>query len=300
MQARPPRYRVERSPQGYRVVGPALLIWEPSLGEALGRRDEIEGGAVHHAPGREPVGAAHFAAGSVYGPIESRRLGRSLGISLTPPGRRVCDLDCVYCAWGGHAAVSPEPAPWPRPSEIAAALSRALPCAGRLDSITISGFGEPTLHPEFPAVVGAIRGAAAARPGVPLRILTNAARAWQPAIRAALERLDERIVKIDAAPERIERPASRAALALRLATIAQLADVTVQACFVAGAVPNTDPASVGRWLDRLADLRPRAVQLYTIDLPAARPGVLPVTREQLEEIACRLRARTGIEASLSA
>jgi wyosine [tRNA(Phe)-imidazoG37] synthetase (radical SAM superfamily) len=130
-----------------------------------------------------------------------------------------------------------------------------------------------------------------------VRILTNASRALRPAVRAALDELDERIVKLDASPERIEKP-HRVPLGGLLAGLALLRDFSVQSCFVEGAAANTDAPSIADWIDLLAELRPRAVQIYTIDLPAASTDVLPAAAARLEEIACHLRARTGIEAGV--
>jgi wyosine [tRNA(Phe)-imidazoG37] synthetase (radical SAM superfamily) len=119
-----------------------------------------------------------------------------------------------------------------------------------------------------------------------------------PAVRAALDRLDERIVKLDADPQRVSRPAPSAPLGTLVHALSLLRDVTVQSCFVEGDFANTGEASVAEWAELLAELRPRAVQVYTIDRQAARGGVLPASAALLEEIACRLRARTGIDAGV--
>jgi len=83
--------------------------------------------------------------GGVYGPVASRRLGRSLWLD-TPPGFRVCSFGCVYCE---YAADPREGVRWPTPGDIAAALNHALLGAEPLDSITLSGHGEPTLDPRI-------------------------------------------------------------------------------------------------------------------------------------------------------
>ena len=294
------RFHIERAPRGYRVVGPGLLIWEASLGEAVERRAELETGAWRHASAPPAAEADDECGSPVYGPVASRRLGRSLGVDLTPAGCRLCTFDCVYCAWGGLPRRTTGSS-WPAPREIADALVRALARVGPLDSITLSGHGEPTLHPRFAEVVAEVLGVArVARPDVPVRILTNGSRAARPEIRAALDRFDERIVKLDADPERVERPGLHHPLGALLASIAMLRDVTLQSCFVEGGVANTGERSVREWVELVAELAPRAVQIYTIDRQPAHAGILPATADRLEEIACALRARTGIEASVHA
>jgi len=97
--------------------------------------------------------------GITYGPVRSRRLGRSLGINLMPPRRKVCTFDCVYCQYGRTASFSVDSAESGLPTvpEVAAAVELSL--AGLAEPpewLTFSGNGEPTLHPEFPAMVEAV------------------------------------------------------------------------------------------------------------------------------------------------
>ena len=111
--------------------------------------------------------------------------------------------------------------------------------------------------------------------------------------------LDERIVTLDAAAERVERPNARLPLGGRIQAFSMLRDFTVQACFVDGAVCNVDERSVEDWVELLAELRPRAVQVYTIDRPARTQGVRPASPPQLEAISRRLRDETGIPVHLA-
>jgi wyosine [tRNA(Phe)-imidazoG37] synthetase (radical SAM superfamily) len=297
------RYRIERAAQGYRVLGPNLLIWEPTLGEAAERREELEGFRCCYplAPALGAAAAAPFES-IVYGPVESRRLGRSLGINLTPSGCRVCNYACVYCEYPRGPAHRRRPR-WPTPDQVATelreALAKAAGLALPLDCITVSGHGEPTLHPRFPAVIDAIL-AAVRSEGVriPVRILTNGSQAVRPEIRSALDRLGERIAKLDADAERVSRPGRRYPLGATLLGLALLSDVTLQSCFIDGGVSNTGESAVRDWADLVSELEPRRVQIYTIDQRPAGADIRPVAAAHLEEIACRLRARTGIEAAV--
>lgn len=231
--------------------------------------------------------------GIVYGPMRSRRLGRSLGIDITPAGCRVCNFQCVYCLYPRQAG-GRRPR-WPTPEQVAACLRAALPRAGALDSITISGHGEPTLHPRFPEVVDAILGEARRQqPEVPVRILTNGSGAVFPAIRAALDRLDERIVKLDAEPEGTSgRKSGYGAI---LFGLLGLRDVTLQSCFFEGSGSNSGDESIEEWAALVAEVQPRAVQIYTIDRDPAQSDARPLAQARLARIAQRLKARTGIEA----
>ncbi|MFQ6070527.1 MAG: radical SAM protein [Candidatus Aminicenantales bacterium] len=93
----------------------------------------------------------------IYGPVNSRRLGPSLGINLLPPGQKVCPFNCVYCQYGWseiYQSGSLLPASFPTVEEVRRALIKALKSLNELPGyITFSGNGEPTLHPDFGHIV---------------------------------------------------------------------------------------------------------------------------------------------------
>jgi wyosine [tRNA(Phe)-imidazoG37] synthetase (radical SAM superfamily) len=294
--------RIERAASGYRVVGfgrlAGLDVWEPTFREAMAWRED--GPVLGWSPlALPPAGGRPSRAPRtvVYGPVPSRRFGRSLGIDVLPSGCRVCSFDCAYCEYA-HLPRARGRSGWPTADRVARDLALALDRCGALDSITFSGHGEPTLHPEFPAVCeSAFATARERRPGVPVRILTNGSAAGRADVRAALQRLDERVLKLDADPARTNRPRSLAAID---AGMRALYDVTLQCCFVEGEAANTGRAAVAAWVERVAAARPLAVHLYTIDRPAPGARARPARVETLEEMACALRDRAGIEARIFA
>ncbi len=257
------------------------------------------GGRASRARGRtrrsRPAGAV------VYGPLRSRRLGRSLGVNLMPPGCRVCSFGCVYCELPREGASDPDQRAWPTPGAIAEALARALLRCGPLDSITISGNGEPTLHPDFGVAVSCVlTKARRLRPRVPVRILTNGSEAVRPEIRRALDLLDERIVTLDAAAAEIDRPNPGSPLGGLLHGLSLLSDVSVQSCFVDGAVSNVGDDVVREWADLVAEVAPRRVQVYTVNRKPAARDIWPVSVGRLRQIASVLRERAGIRAQVVA
>ena len=92
----------------------------------------------------------------ITGPIRSRRLGVSLGVNLLPVTEKLCNYDCVYCECGWDTRWEADPAELPTLQEIEEALRTALQKlkaeGTRPDSITFSGNGEPTIHPQFPQI----------------------------------------------------------------------------------------------------------------------------------------------------
>ena len=95
----------------------------------------------------------------VFGPIFSRRLGSSLGVNVLPSKGKLCNFDCIYCECGWNKDGIAERR-FPLLSDVEAALedkmakvsSEGIP----VDSITFSGNGEPTMHPDFPKTVSVL------------------------------------------------------------------------------------------------------------------------------------------------
>jgi wyosine [tRNA(Phe)-imidazoG37] synthetase (radical SAM superfamily) len=241
----------------------------------------------------------------VYGPVRSRRLGRSLGINLLPSARKTCSFDCQYCQYGFATPVvaAGRSAGFPTPEQVIAAVESAL--GQSVDApawLTFSGNGEPTLHPRFAEVVDriiALRDRLA--PQARTAILSNSARAGDEGIRGALARLDARIMKLDVGTEAGLRRFSQAAARLRLESIvdglARLGDVTLQSLFAGGPSGNLEPVEVDAWLEAVTRIRPLAVQLYTLDREAPNRGLTRAHPDELDEIHTRLSAR-GIPATV--
>ena len=246
----------------------------------------------------------------VYGPLLSRRLGRSLGVNLLGAGEKRCSFNCRYCQCGWTAQPTLEVgeliADFPAGEKVVDALETRLQqlCRERIsiDVITFSGNGEPTLHPELLAI---IKAASVLRdryvPHAKLAILSNSSTVYRSEIRAALEGVDLKLMKLDAGSEalmrRINLPAKGCDFAQMLQGLAQLDGVMLQAMFVWGRVANTAPVAIREWTNRVSAIRPNGVHIYTLDRVPADSGLTPVSRGVLESIAwyARRRAHVPIE-----
>jgi wyosine [tRNA(Phe)-imidazoG37] synthetase (radical SAM superfamily) len=244
----------------------------------------------------------------IYGPVASRRLGMSLGINPLPLDAKLCSFNCPYCQFGwtdmyvGDVGDAPEEA-FPSVAAVGAELEEALENlvsdGTRLDSITFSGNGEPTLHPEFAelvAVAVAIRDRLA--PKVKLSVLTCGSTLHHAEVCLALNRLDERQVKLDAGdPETLRAvnlPHPPFDLNRMIAHIRALTDCIIQTIFVQGRVDNTTDQAVAAWIERVAEIRPLAVQLYTLDRIPADRRLQPAPRARLQAIALWCQEATGV------
>jgi wyosine [tRNA(Phe)-imidazoG37] synthetase (radical SAM superfamily) len=245
--------------------------------------------------------------GLVYGPLDSRRLGRSLGVNLLGFGEKLCSFNCRYCQCGWTKCptmeVGQRNADLPSVEIVTSELERELrQLSGNnlaLDVITFSGNGEPTLHPELEAIVKA---ASALRdhyaPGSKLAILSNSSTVHRPEVRAALEFVDLKIMKLDAGTEtlmrRINLPARGFDFARMLQGLAELEGVILQSMFVSGSVDNTDPSAVREWIRRIMEIDPLRVQVYSLDRTPPDPRLQRVPRGLLDSIAYYASWRTSV------
>src|SRR5262245_43632197 len=147
----------------------------------------------HNVPCRMADATPHRWKSVVYGPVASRRLGRSLGLNILPRHSKLCEFDCPYCSCG-FTTLRASDARWSSPDEVAAALLRALErLSAAPDWICFSGNGEPTLHPRFAVVVDRVLAIRAVHaPAVKVAVMSNGCSAGRPVIRDALRRLDAR------------------------------------------------------------------------------------------------------------
>ena len=252
---------------------------------------------------------------TVFGPIHSRRLGVSLGINLSPLDGKVCSFDCLYCE-AGYNAQGPGTTGLPARADVAALLEaklRAMAAEGvRPDVITFSGNGEPTLHPDFAGIMDdTLRLRDALCPAAKVSVLANSTQLHRPEVVEALRRADNAILKLDSAVEgtmrALDRPASPAFTVERV--VEQLAQfgpqAIVQTMITRGThdgarVDNSTPAEVDALIEAYRRIRPREIMLYTIDRRTPEQSLEHVGRDELEAIAARITAATGIEVQVSA
>ena len=236
----------------------------------------------------------------VYGPVDSRRLGRSLGVNVLPTQWKVCTFDCVYCQYGWTCCQYDREASstlgLPTSEDVEEALEKALPLAGHIDALTLAGNGEPTLHPRFEDIA---RVTARARdryaPGVPVVILSNSSTINDPKVRQAFRWIDRPVMKLDAGSlalfQAVNRPRPEIEYRVLVRSLAELERVEIQSIFFTGKVGNASEEAVASWLENLVLIAPAAVQVYSLDRTTAESGLIPVPRARLEQIAAAVRKR---------
>lgn len=249
---------------------------------------------------------------TVFGPVKSRRLGVSLGINLLPTNSKVCTFDCIYCecGWtdkGSNVGVLPTR------EDVISKLEGVLTDRSQknlpIDAITFAGNGEPTMHPAFVEIVeDTLKLRQRLFPGARISILSNATLVHKPRIFHVLQKVDDNILKLDSGIEatikKINCPLGNFNLNTLIESLKQFkGNLTIQSMFIKGEyegykVDNTTDEEISAWLSAIKEIGPKRIMVYTIARDTAAPGIDPVSKEGLEQIAEKARS-LGIEVLVS-
>lgn len=241
----------------------------------------------------------------VYGPVRSRRLGWSLGLNSSPIDYKLCSFNCIYCQYGWTSVHSMHAVDrltdFPAPDDFAKELESML-CERsdiQIENITFSGNGEPTLHPQFGDLVDItrqLRDRYCSKASITL--LSNSSTVNIDTVQRALQKLDYRIMKLDAGTpqvfERINRPCSGVDYETIVDNLKSLDNVTIQTMFVDGTMQNVGKNEVNEWCDRIGKIEPLKVQIYSLHRPPAASKLREVSEDRLKEIAIQTEEATGV------
>lgn len=246
---------------------------------------------------------------TIFGPIHSRRLGTSLGINLMPNDGKVCSFDCLYCE-AGYNAQGIGTTGVPKRETVKKLLKNKLQemkAAGeKLDVITFSGNGEPTLHPQFKEIVHDVLNLRKQYyPEAKVTVLSNATMAGKPSVIAALKQVDNNILKLDSAVARTMRQINRPT-SLNVLPAGIIEDLKafggkciVQTMMVRGEhdgqiIDNTIDGEIEALINAYLTIMPREIMLYTIDRKTPEEKLEKVPIEELKRIARHIEAETKI------
>ncbi len=235
----------------------------------------------------------------IYGPVQSRRLGRSLGVNVLPFRKKVCSFDCLYCQYGRLAPVN-ETEAWknefPDVADVLTALEQALINLPQpVNYITFSGNGEATLHPYFRELVEGVRDlrdrlSAASKTA----ILSNSTTVSDPHIREALALLDVRIMKLDAGTQEMfihyNQPAAGITLKDTVNGLALLEGVTIQSLFTKGPDCNFSPTHLAVWVEQIKKIAPVFVQIYSLARKSPTKTLIPLEKKELLQVLALLES----------
>ncbi len=236
----------------------------------------------------------HPFSARVYGPVPSRRLGRSLGVDLVP--FKACPYDCVYCQLGPTTKLTRSRACFfPAKELLKQVIERAT--ASRPDYITLAGSGEPTLY----AGLGDLARGIKAATDIPLALLTNGALFMDEEIRHDAALCDLVLPSLDAGDEEFFQWVNRPLQGITLAEVAEGLErfregykkpIWLEVMIIQGL---TEQRPRIRAIAELAKrIRPDKIQLNTPIRPVSRDFVFPATNERLEHLCSFFEPRAEV------
>ena len=241
--------------------------------------------------------------GILYGPVNSRRYGRSLGINLMPSRDKLCSFNCVYCHYGNTRRCTMDVARFademPDFDAVVEAVEGAMTSPLAFDLITFSGNGEPTLYPRFGELVEeVVRLRDKHRPAVKVALLSNSSGLVRDEVCAVVAKIDLPIFKLDAGREEtflaINRPTKEVTFSSIVRHLSSLQDIYLQTVLVDGTPSNITVEELRAYADLVAAIRPIEVHAYSIDRPVESERISLVSPERLKEIASRVEMETGV------
>ena len=249
----------------------------------------------------------------IFGPVKSRRLGVSLGVNLLPTDSKVCSFNCIYCECGWTPREREQKTELPSRALVAEKLEerlRLMKEAGELpDVITSAGNGEPTLHPDFPAIIDdtvLLRNKLA--PACRVAVLSNSTMINREPVFQALLKVDDNILKLDSAiPETVELlncPTGNFRLDQVIGQLARFGrHAIIQTLFVRGMykgqpVDNATEEELTAWVEAIKLIRPGKVMIYTIARDTPAKGLIKIPVEELDRIANCIR-EAGFDVQVS-
>jgi len=248
----------------------------------------------------------------IFGPIHSRRLGLSLGVNLLPIDAKICSFNCIYCECGFNTTMHDSPIPTrDQVRETLDAKLHEMVAEGQIpDVITFAGNGEPTLHAEFEGIIDdtiALRDKYC--PTAKVSVLSNSTRIHKPHIFAALNKVDNNILKFDSAIDRtmklMDQPVGKHInVAWFIEHLKKFEGrLIIQTMFLRGEVQgekldNTTDEEVEAWIQALEQIRPQQVMIYSLDREAPTKNLQKVNVDELNIIAEKVRAK-GFDVSVA-
>jgi wyosine [tRNA(Phe)-imidazoG37] synthetase (radical SAM superfamily) len=232
----------------------------------------------------------------IFGPVPSRRLGRSLGVDLIP--YKTCTFDCIYCDLGRTTRKTTSRQSYVPPEEIQGELEFSLSVLEKKpDYITLSGSGEPTLNTNIGEIVQRIKEITS----IPIAILTNSSLFSLDEVRSDLSEADLVLPSLDAITpalfEYINRPAPSLKIEEIISGLIQFRNqyrgqIWLEVLFCRGV--NDGKEEIEKLKEVIERIQPDRIQLNTSIRPPAEDFVYPLNLGQLKEIRDRLGDKAEI------
>jgi wyosine [tRNA(Phe)-imidazoG37] synthetase (radical SAM superfamily) len=232
----------------------------------------------------------------LYGPVPSRRLGRSLGIDLVP--HKICTYDCIYCQIGKTTEKTLSRKEYVPVKKMMEEVKRFLKeGTAFIDYLSLTGSGEPTLHSQIRSVIEGIK----AITSIPVSVLTNGSLLYEEEVRQDLLRADVVLPSLDAVSSevfmRINRPRPGFSVEKVIKGLVEFrkiykGQIWLEILFCKDV--NDRKEELLRMKKALDRIQPDRIHLNTVVRPPSEKWVVPLNQKEMEEI----RALFGEKASI--
>ena len=230
----------------------------------------------------------------VFGPIASRRLGSSLGINLLPSKGKLCNFDCIYCECGWNKDGMTDMR-CPSYEEVEKAMCEKIAkLSGEgvgVDTITFSGNGEPTMHPDFERIIDLTLTLRDRHyPDAKVSVLSNAVLSGRESVIRALKKVDNPIMKLDAGTDELVRKMNKPAGTYRVEDVVRNlkrfeGEFILQTMFLRSEEFDlSSEDNMSRWMDIVRELKPREIMVYTIDRETPDKTLTKYTVDQMRAL----------------
>ena len=229
----------------------------------------------------------------IFGPVLSRRLGASLGLDIVP--YKTCTFDCIYCECGSTTEKTLLRKPYIDAGKILKELKDYLKTGPKLDYITLTGSGEPTLNSEIGLLIKEIKKLTEAR----VAVLTNSSLLYLPEVRNDLMPADLVVPSLDAALSGSFNEINRPHDDLELLKIIQgmiafredfKGEIWLELLFVKDI--NNNEKDIDELISIIKEIQPDKVQINTVDRPPAEKTAMPIDKQEMEDIYNRFKAQS--------
>ncbi|HEX7319231.1 MAG TPA: radical SAM protein [bacterium] len=221
----------------------------------------------------------------IYGPVPSRRLGYSLGIDVV--AHKICSFDCIYCQLGKTTDLTLERKVYVEPAEIIRQVTEAINQGSRIDYLTFSGSGEPTLNSRIGYMISELK----AKTRLPVAVITNGSLLFMPEVQRDLSGADVVLPTLCAARESTMRKINRMHVGISARVIIDgLGDfrahyngqIWLEIMLIKGINDTSDEIAE---LKKATDsIRPDRIQLNTVVRPSSEKTARPLSMPELEHV----------------
>ncbi len=222
----------------------------------------------------------------LYGPVPSRRLGRSLGIDLVP--HKICTYDCIYCQIGDTTEKTLVRKEYVAVREILDEVKRFLEeGTSSIDHLSLSGSGEPTLHSKIRSVIESLKKITS----IPVAVITNGSLLYEPEVREDLLQADIVLPSLDAVSAevfiKVNRPRSGFSIEKVIEGLVEFrkvykGQIWLEILFCKGVNDSKEELlKMKKVIDRI---QPDRIHLNTVVRPPSEKWVVPLGEAEMEKI----------------